>query len=289
MPIPPGPRQWAELLERLRTGGGERNPPKATDLQALEVGLGRALRGNQLRLDYQPRFDTISGRVGGAEALLRWQHPDLGLLQPAQFIPYAEETGVILPLSRWVLRHACAQMADWDVQGLPPLQMSINLTAHQLADPQLCADAVNVLDEFALAPGRLEFEVTETILMLDSDNALAVVRQLQSVGVRIALDDFGIGYTSLLHLEEFSVDIVKIDASMLQNVPGDPAEEAMLEAIIDAGRRLKIQVIAKGVETTPQVQFLRQRRCGAMQGFFFSEPVTAGAFAQRVLRNQMIA
>ena len=285
VPAPPGPRQLAELMERLRVARSERKSLKATDLLALEAALGRAIANDQLQLLYQPRIDTVSGRIIGAEALLRWLHPDLGLLQPAQFIPYAEETGVILPLSRWVLRAACAQLAQWDVQHLPLMSVSVNLTAHQLTDPQLCTDAVAILDESGLTHARLALEVTETMLTVDRAKALQTLRALQSVGISVTLDDFGTGYTSLSHLEEFPIDAVKIHGSMISNVPGDHADEAMIEAIIDAGRRLQIRVVAKGVETAAQVRFLRQRRCDDMQGFFFCEAVTAAAFAQRVMRD----
>ena len=289
VPTPPGPRQWAELLERLRVARSERGNLKATDLQALEAALGRAIATDQLQLLYQPRIDTLSGRIVGAEALLRWQHPDLGLLQPAQFIPYAEETGVILPLSRWVLRHACAQMAQWDVQGLPKIAISVNLTPHQLSDPDLCSDALHILNDYGLQSARLELEVSEPMLNLDSAKALQTLRKLRSARIGITLDDFGIGYTSLSHLEEFPIDVVKIDSSMIANVPGDYADEAMIQAIIDAGRRLRIRVVAKGVEKLGQVQFLRQRRCDDMQGFFFSEALPALGFAQRVQRDRTSA
>ena len=217
---------------------------------------------------YQPSFETRTGRITGAEALLRWQHPDLGLLQPAEFIPYAEESGVILPLSGWVLRQACSQASAWEKDGLPALRMVVNLTAHQFSDPHLITDAIDILDDINFAPEPLELDITESMMLFDRARILKILRSLKAKKIHVALDDFGIGYSSLSHLQEFPVNVVKIARSIIRNVPGDYVNDAVTESIIAAGKKLHIHVVAKGVETATQVAFLRQHRCDNMQGFF---------------------
>lgn len=277
-------------LNRFRTRkpaaiDSDDSPFKTSEMQALEASLGRAIVSDELRLMYQPKFETRTGRITGAEALLRWQHPELGLLQPAQFIPYAEDTGVILPLSRWVLQHACSQNMLWERMGLPPLRMAVNLSARQFNDPRLSASAARLLYDVDMEPHRLELEITESIMSYDPPKTLVILAALKKTGIRIALDNFGIGYSSLSHLQEFPIDIVKIDRSAIQNVPGDLADTSMTEAILDTARKLNVRAVAEGVETAEQVAFLQRRRCDDMQGFFFSQPLEAAAFARLVEKN----
>lgn len=244
--LPSDAVQWVLLLDRLairnsgntgNTGSVEHSDAEqCRDLAALESGLCRAIKHDELRLVFQPRFDARTGRINGAEALLRWQHPELGLLAPARFISYAEQTGVILPLSRWVLRNACLQIEQWEQQGLPAMRIGVNLTPHQFSDPKLATEIVRVLDQLGIAPHRLELEITESVLLFDPTQSRKIVARLKKAGVRIALDEFGIGYSSLHDLQQFAIDIVKIDRSLICTVPHDHADSAITEAIITAAK-----------------------------------------------------
>jgi EAL domain-containing protein (putative c-di-GMP-specific phosphodiesterase class I) len=289
--LPTDALQWATLFDRLaisNTGSGERSDTEQNnDLAALESGLGRAIEHDELRLVFQPRFDARTGRISGAEALLRWQHPDLGLLPPARFISYADQTGVILPLSRWVLRNACLQIEQWEQQGLPALRIGVNLTPHQFSDPKLVTEIVRVIERLGIAAHQLELEITESVLLFDPTQSRKIVTRLKKAGVRIALDEFGIGYSSLLDLQQFNIDIVKIDRSLIRTIPQDHADTAIVEAIIAAAKKLHIRVAAVGVEQAEQVNFLRRQRCDDLQGFFFSEPLSADDFAVLVRKNQV--
>lgn len=284
--LPTDSVQWSTLLERLAIGTAERSESEQyADFAALESGLGRAIEQDELRLVYQPRFDARSGRINGAEALLRWQHPELGLLQPARFISYAEQTGVILPLSRWVLRSACQQIEQWEQQGLPALRIGVNLTPHQFNDPRLATEIVHLVEQLGIAPHRLELEITESVLLFNPAKSQKIVSRLKRAGVRIALDEFGIGYSSLLDLQQFAIDIVKIDRSVIRTLPQDHADAAVAEAIIAAAKKLPIRVVAVGVENAEQVNFLRRLHCDDLQGFFFSEPLVPEDFAALVRKS----
>ena len=288
MPIvlPSDAQQWATLFDRLAAGSGERGATQQhADLAALESGLGRAIEHDELRLVFQPRFDARTGRINGAEALLRWQHPELGLLQPARFISYAEQTGVILPLSRWVLRNACLQIDQWEQQGLPALRVGVNLTPHQFGDAQLANEIVRMLEQIGLAPHRLEVEITESVLLFNPTRSHHILARLKKAGVRIALDEFGIGYSSLHDLQKFAIDIVKIDRSLIRTIPQDHADSAIAETIVAAAKKLHIRVAAVGVENAEQVNFLRRQRCDDLQGFFFSQPLPAEDFAALLRKN----
>lgn len=286
--LPTGSLQWATLFDRLDIGStGCNDAEQCSDFAALESGLGRAIEHNELRLVFQPRFDARTGRINGAEALLRWQHPDLGLLPPSRFISYAEQTGVILPLSRWVLRNACQQIEQWEQQGLPALRVGVNLTPHQFGDARLATEIVHVLERLGIAPHRLELEITESVLLFNPAHSRKIVARLKKAGVRIALDEFGIGYSSLHDLQQFAIDIVKIDRSLIRTIPQDHADTAIAEAIIATAKKLHIRVAAVGVEHAEQVNFLRQQRCDDLQGFFFSEPLAADDFAALMRKNMM--
>jgi EAL domain-containing protein (putative c-di-GMP-specific phosphodiesterase class I) len=284
--LPSDAQQWSTLFDRLATGAGERGETQQhADLAALESGLGRAIEHDELRLVFQPRFDARTGRINGAEALLRWQHPELGLLQPARFISYAEQTGVILPLSRWVLHHACLQLDQWEQQGLPALRIGVNLTPHQFRDVRLGTEIVRILEQVGIAAHRLELEITESVLLFDPERSQKIIARLKKAGVRIALDEFGIGYSSLHNLEQFAIDIVKIDRSLIRTIVQDHADTAIAEAIITTAKKLHIRVAAVGVENAEQVNFLRRHQCDDLQGFIFSEPLPADAFAALVRNN----
>jgi diguanylate cyclase (GGDEF)-like protein/PAS domain S-box-containing protein len=254
-------------------------------LLALESGLRRAIERNGLTLHYQPKVDVHTGRISGAEALVRWKHPELGLVSPSHFIPLAEETGLIVPLSKWVLREACMQSATWKKQGLPPVRIAVNLSARQFTDDNLAAETAKTLHETGMDPALLEFEITESMMMYNTDKTIEVLSELRTLGIRIAIDDFGIGYSSLSHLKQFPIDIIKMDRSFVKDIPGDQADAAIADAIIAMGKRLGIMVVAEGVETNAQLVFLRERGCDEIQGYYFSKPLTANEFAGYLQHN----
>ncbi|MCC7284843.1 MAG: EAL domain-containing protein, partial [Burkholderiaceae bacterium] len=250
----------------------------------LETQLRRAIERNELSLHYQAKLDLAHNTIAGVEALLRWTSTELGPVSPAKFIPLAEETGLILTIGRWVLRNACAQGVAWQRAGLPPVRVSVNLSPRQLLDPELVGAVRNVLVETGLAPDLLELEVTESSVMHNVERALEVLGALKAMGVWLAIDDFGTGYSSLAQLKRFPIDTLKVDRSFIRELPSDSEDKAIAEAIIAMGRTLSLTVVAEGVETLEQQQFLRERACDQMQGFFFSKPVSAAEFAE-LLRN----
>ena len=257
----------------------------STELLTLESGLHRALERTEFILFYQPKVEAQSGYITGVEALVRWQHPELGMVSPDQFIPIAEESGRIVPLSQWVLREACRQNCAWQQQGLPALRMAVNLSARQFVDDNLLNDIVTALNEVGMNPSLLELEITESTMMQNTEKTVQTLVELRSMGIRVAIDDFGIAYSSLSHLKRFPIDIIKIDRSFVKDIPGDNADEAIIEAIIAMSKSLKMAVVAEGVETAKQVQFLRERGCNQMQGYFFSRPIPANDFAKLMHKN----
>ncbi|QAU34692.1 EAL domain-containing protein [Janthinobacterium sp. 17J80-10] len=257
----------------------------AAKMLALESSLRRAIEREELVLYYQGKVETRTGRITGVESLVRWEHPELGLLSPDQFIPLAEETGLIVPLSKWVLRQACMQICAWQRQNLPPLTVAVNLSARQFTEDYLVEDTAQTLRELGMNPTLLELEITESMMMHNPERTIQILQELKAMGIRIAIDDFGIGYSSLSHLRQFPIDIIKIDRSFIQDVPGDPADEAITEAIIAMGKSLKITVVAEGVEKIEQLQFLSDRSCEEIQGYFFSRPLPAEEFTKLLWKN----
>jgi diguanylate cyclase (GGDEF)-like protein/PAS domain S-box-containing protein len=255
----------------------------------LESDLRRAIEGNALLLYYQPKVDARSTRITGCEVLVRWQHAQLGMLHPEDFIPIAEETGLIVPLTRWVLRQACLQNRAWQRQGLPALRLAVNLSARQFADDNLLGDVHAILAETGMPATLLELEITESMMMRDTRHAQQMLDGLKRLGVHIALDDFGVAYSSLSHLKRFPIDIIKIDRSFIRGIPGTRADEAITEAIINLSRSLKISVVAEGVEKAEQFQFLRSRSCDEIQGYLFSQPLDADAFSELMLGPRQAA
>jgi diguanylate cyclase (GGDEF)-like protein/PAS domain S-box-containing protein len=247
---------------------------------ALETSLRRGIERNEFLLHYQAKLDLRSGRITGVEALVRWQHPDMGMVPPAQFIPLAEETGLIVPLGKWVLHTACAQGVAWQKQGLPPVHIAVNLSARQFADDDLVTDIAEALKTTGLQPQLLELELTESMVIQNSERASRVLAEIKAMGVRLAIDDFGVGYSSLTHLKRFPIDTLKVDRSFIRDVPGDTEDKAITEAIIAMGKSLNLTVVAEGVETQEQQTFLKEHACDEMQGFFFSKPIPGEAFAE---------
>lgn len=242
---------------------------------ALESGLRHALENNEFELHYQAKRDTQSGQITGMEALLRWQHKDLGTVAPLKFIPVAEESGLIVPIGKWVLRTACEQNVQWQKQGLPPLSIAVNLTERQFLDENLIRDLTKILKETKMAPDLLELEITESLLMHDVNKTLGILTQLKNMGVLIAIDDFGTGYSSLATLKQFPLNTIKIDRSFIRDVAKSPGDKALTEAIIAMGRALSLTVVAQGVETKAQADYLRRKDCDEFQGFYFYKPVPA--------------
>jgi diguanylate cyclase (GGDEF)-like protein len=253
---------------------------------ALESGLRHALERDEFELHYQAKRDIQSGRITGMEALLRWQHPDLGTVAPMQFIPVAEETGLIVPIGKWVLRTACAQNVAWQKQGLPHLSMAVNLSARQFSDETLLPDLAVILRDTAMPAHLLELEITEALLMRDVEKAMRIFGALKEMGIRIAIDDFGIGYCSLATLRAFPLDTIKIDRSFIRDVACEPQNRALTEAIIAMGRTLSLTVVAQGVETKEQADLLRRNACDEFQGFYLNKPVPADQIAL-LLRGQL--
>jgi diguanylate cyclase (GGDEF)-like protein/PAS domain S-box-containing protein len=239
----------------------------------LESGLRRALERGQLVLHYQPLLDLASGRIVGVEALVRWQHPEHGLLAPASFIGIAEETGLIVPIGQWVMHAACATQRAWREAGLPPLRMSVNLSPRQFLHAQLMQDIAGVVRASAADAALLELEITEGMVMQDPERAVILLREIRNIGVRIAIDDFGTGHSSLAYLKRFPVDNLKIDRSFIADIPGDRGDAAITQAIIAMAHSLELKVIAEGVETQPQFDFLVSQSCDEYQGYYFSKPV----------------
>ena len=237
--------------------------------------LRGAVEGDQLRLLYQPQVDLPSGRMTGVEALVRWQHPDRGLVGPDQFIPVAESTGMIVAIDGWVLREACAQMAVWDQAGLPPLQMAVNVSARRLVTGDLAAVIEGVLRETGVAAQRLEIELTETVAVDHDAQAVAAIKRVRELGVRAAIDDFGMGHSALSRLQSFPVDRLKIDKSFVASLTHDGARGSIADAMLAIGQSLGVEVVAEGVETQEHLRALRSLGCGCAQGNLFGKPLPA--------------
>ncbi len=251
----------------------------------LESSLRHALERDEFRLHYQAKRDIATGRITGMEALLRWEHPDLGTVAPMQFIPLAEETGMIVPIGKWVLKTACLQGVAWRKQGLPPLSIAVNLTARQFGDEQLLADVTSILECTGMDPHLLEIELNESLLINDVENTLRILAGLKNLGIRIAVDDFGTGYSSLAMLQRFPLDTIKIDRSLMRDIDGPSQDTGLADAIIALGKSLSLTVVAQGVETKEQADHLRVHACDELQGFYFKKPLPAAEFTQ-LLRDQ---
>ncbi len=248
---------------------------KSLERLTMESRLHEALERDEFLLYYHPKVDLRSGRPVGVEALLRWQHPELGIVSPGEFIPVLEETGLINEAGDWVLRRACAQVRAWREMGLPLVCVAVNLSIHQFKQKNLVDTIRSALREAQLGhlSNVLELDITENLLMEDASAAAAKLRELEALGVRVAIDDFGTGYSSLSHLKRFPMHTIKIDRSFVKHITNDPDDEAIVTAIIGMARGLKLQVVAEGVETREQMEFLRAQRCDEMQGYLVTPPL----------------
>jgi predicted signal transduction protein with EAL and GGDEF domain len=248
----------------------------------LEADLRHALEGNELFLHYQPQMDLGTRAIVGMEALARWQHPERGMISPADFIPLAEETGLIIPLGEMILRRACEETQSWLKQGLPPLRVAVNLSGRQLEDQYLVQKVISVLKDTGFDPNYLEFEITESTVMENPEEVIRVLSQLKKMGLTIAIDDFGTGYSSLSYLRRFPIDLLKIDASFVRDIANDPDDRALISGIIALAKSIRLKVIAEGVETSAQEAFLIEQGCDSIQGYLIGAPMEASEFRQKV-------
>ena len=257
---------------------------EAQERVRIESALRKALERNEFVLHYQPQVDLASGKIVGMEALIRWQHPELGMVQPMRFISVAEDTGLIVPIGAWVMRTACLQNRAWQDAGLGPLRVAVNLSARQFASSDLLDNISAVLDDSGLDPRCLEIELTESLFMSDVTLAVELLHNMKALGVNLSIDDFGTGYSSLSYLSRFPIDVLKIDRSFVTNITRDANDAALVASIINLAHNLKLSVIAEGVETEEQLDYLRRHGCDEMQGYYVSRPLPADQF-ERFLRQ----
>jgi diguanylate cyclase (GGDEF)-like protein len=252
---------------------------RAVERQSIEEDLRRALERQEFALHYQPKIDLTTGAITGAEALLRWTHPSRGLVPPVQFVPVAEDCGLILPIGRWVLREACTQARAWVDAGLPATTMAVNVSAIEFQAEDFLEGVFAILNETGLDPRSLELELTESVLMKRVESTAFILQTLREAGVQVAIDDFGTGYSSLSYLRKFPVDALKIDQSFVRQISTAGDDAAIVTAVIDMARSLRLRIIAEGVETPEELAFLQAHQCGEAQGYYFSRPVPPQQFA----------
>jgi diguanylate cyclase (GGDEF)-like protein/PAS domain S-box-containing protein len=283
-------------MARAKMAGGNACNFYAVEMNAralerldMENGLRHAIDNGELVLHYQPQLSLKSGAIIGVEALVRWQHPERGLIPPGDFIPLAEESGLIVPLGEWVLRTACAQNKAWQTAGLPPVTVAINLSARQIAAQDLVQLASDVLRETGLDPKYLELELTESMVMADAEAFIRATEQLKGLHITLSIDDFGTGFSSLSYLKRFSIDRLKIDQSFVRDLTQDPNSATIALAIISLSHSLGLLVIAEGVETEAQLNFLHARNCDEMQGYHFSRPVPPEEFEAMLRAGRRLA
>jgi diguanylate cyclase (GGDEF)-like protein len=259
---------------------------RAVERQSVEEGLRRALERHEFTLHYQPIIDLTTGEITRAEALLRWAHPTRGLLLPSKFIPIAEDCGLIVPIGKWVLRQACDQARAWADAGLPATTMAVNVSAMEFADESFLNSLFAVLSATGIEPRSLQLELTESVLMKRADASAGVLQYLREWGVKVAIDDFGTGYSSLSYLRKFAVDALKIDQSFVRQISTGGRDAAIVTAVINMAGSLDLLVVAEGVETLAELEFLRTHECDEAQGYFFGRPTPPQEFA-RLLADSM--
>jgi len=274
-------------LYRAKTSGGNNYQFYTADMYAmaskrlaLETSLRRAIENDEFLVYYQPRVSVDSLQITGVEALVRWQHPQLGLVSPAEFIGLAEETGLIVPLGEWVLKAACHQNKRWQAKGFTPMRMAVNLSGRQFQQQNIAESVVRTLDFTGLAPEHLELELTESSIMNNPEFAIDVLSNLKSMGIKISVDDFGTGFSSLSHLKRLPIDCLKVDQAFVRDATTDPDDAALVTAIITLAHNLRMTVVAEGVETEEQLQFLHMLKCDEIQGYLFSRPLPADGLGE---------
>ena len=258
---------------------------KAFERLSLETNLRHALNREEFLLYYQPQISLVTGRIIGVEALLRWQHPDFGLVQPAEFIPLLEETGLIVPVGDWVLQTALTQAKGWQDAGFDPIRVAVNLSSRQFDGVRLKHILLDLVEAIGLETQWIELEITESLLMNNERLTLEMLQMLSATGIRLSIDDFGTGYSSLSYLKRFPIDTLKIDGSFIRDVTTDPDDAAIVQAIIAMATTLRIDVIAEGVETKEQLLFLRDRQCACLQGYLFSTPAPADILTELLRKD----
>lgn len=261
----------------------------SSDRLSLQSSLSHALEREELQVYYQPQVDLHSGQIIGAEALVRWRHPERGLVSPDKFIPIAEETGLIVPIGEWVLWTACKQTKIWQTSGFPALRVAVNLSSRQFSQIDLRKQLVQILLDTSLDPKYVELELTESMLVQNTEVAIRRLNALKSLGVQIAIDDFGTGYSSLSYLQQFPFDILKIDRCFIQDITDDPSKAAITKAIIEMAKTLELKLIAEGVETKSELSFVRQNKCDVMQGYLFSRPVPEQEFEELLTTGKCLS
>ena len=277
-------KRWATIMAKADSAP---SAPAAKDRLLRENDLRKGLERKEFVLHFQPLVDTGTQQVTGLEALVRWDGPEHdGLIPPDQFIPLAEETGLIGPIGEWVLREGCRQNAKWRAKGLPDIRVSVNLSPAQFRQPNLYESIMSVIKDSGLAEDGLELELTESMLMDDPKATVSTLRQLKSSGIHLSIDDFGTGYSSLSYLKRFPIDALKIDRSFVKDITTDPDDAAISTAIILLGHSLRLTVVAEGVETESQLDFLRALKCNEVQGFLFSPPVPPDRAEEFLVRQQ---
>ncbi|MEG3937506.1 EAL domain-containing response regulator [Microcoleus sp. S36b_A3] len=271
---------FAEQQHNLRSPSSTLLPDAADKLEEIETSLRAALEREEFQVYYQPQVNVQTGKIVSAEALVRWLHPEKGLISPAEFIPDAEATGFIVQLGEWVLQTACRQIQVWQNAGFSLQQVAVNLSPAQFHQPELSSRVAEILAEIGLAPSSLELELTESLMVEDAEGAIATLQQLKDLGVSISIDDFGTGYSSLSYLTQYPFDVLKIDRCFISNITDGCTNAAIVKAIIEMAHSLCLEVIAEGVETEAEKDFLWRYECDAMQGYLFSPPVPAADFEQ---------
>lgn len=246
----------------------------------VETALRQALEMDELLLQYQPKLDLLTGVMTGAEALVRWQRPGVGMVPPDRFIPIAERSGLIIPIGEWVLRKVCRQIRHWLDSGYNPVSIAVNVSARQFRAPGLHRFIVDTLQEFAIPPQLISLEITETALMENADEVCDTLREIKALGVGIALDDFGTGFSNMAHLSRFSLDVLKIDTSFVDSIDLDDHARNLVDSVINLAHNLDLRTVAEGVETKAQLDYLRKYGCDEIQGYYYSRPLDVEVFTE---------
>jgi diguanylate cyclase (GGDEF)-like protein len=280
-------------LSRAKEQGGNSYQFYTSDINvqalkrlALENNLRRAIERDEFEVFYQPKIDINTGKIVGMEALVRWRHPEMGLISPLEFIPLAEETGLIVPIGEWILRRSCAQSRLWRDKGFN-LHVAVNLSARQFQEPNLSQMVTEIIEETGFNPSFLNLEVTESSIMKNAESAVKTLGELRGMGIKISIDDFGTGYSSLGYLKRLPIDVLKIDKSFINDVTTNPDDAALVMAIVTLAHNLKLKVVAEGVETEDQLSFLHLLRCDEWQGFLYSRPIPTGEFEKLLVEKNL--